>query len=114
MLIETQVVRSKSELMKELQGLPVTKAAIYRNVNRNSWEQIGPWQTGQRSRTPYTGRSCPVSSQRRPGQFPTFCNLPSIRYLARLAHNSPVDEYPIERCPTGQWVESYLLSIASQ
>ncbi|MEY3083252.1 MAG: hypothetical protein RJA94_3237 [Pseudomonadota bacterium] len=29
MLIETQVVRSKSELVKELQGLPVTKAVIY-------------------------------------------------------------------------------------
>ena len=28
MLIETQVVRSKSELLKELQGLPVTKAVI--------------------------------------------------------------------------------------
>ena len=29
MLIETQVVRSKSELVKELQRLPVTKAVIY-------------------------------------------------------------------------------------
>ena len=38
MLIETQVVRSKSELMKELQGLPVTKAVIYRDVNRKAWE----------------------------------------------------------------------------
>lgn len=40
MLIETQVVRSKSELLKELQGLPVTTAVIYRNVNRKAWEQI--------------------------------------------------------------------------
>ena len=40
MLIETQVIRSKSELLKELQGLPVTKAVIYRNVDRRAWEQI--------------------------------------------------------------------------
>ena len=40
MLIETQVVRSKSELLKELQGLPVSKAVIYRNVDRKAWEQI--------------------------------------------------------------------------
>ncbi len=40
MLIETQVVRSKSELLKELQRLPVTKAVIYRNVDRKAWEQI--------------------------------------------------------------------------
>lgn len=40
MLIETQVIRSKSELLKELQGLPVTKAVIYRNVDRKAWEQI--------------------------------------------------------------------------
>ena len=46
MLIETQVVRSKSELVKELQGLPVTKAVIYRNVHRNSWEQIADEHQG--------------------------------------------------------------------
>ena len=46
MLIETQAVRSKSEFLKELQGLPVTKAAIYRNVNRNSWEQIADEHQG--------------------------------------------------------------------
>ena len=40
MLIETQVVRSKSELLKELQGLPVTRAVIYRNVDRKAWELI--------------------------------------------------------------------------
>ena len=46
MLIETQVVRSQSELLKELQAIPVTKAAIYRNVNRNSWEQIADEHQG--------------------------------------------------------------------
>jgi hypothetical protein len=40
MLIETQVVRSKSELLKEMQGLTVTKAVIYRNVDKKAWEQI--------------------------------------------------------------------------
>jgi len=40
MLIETQVVRSKSELLKELHGLTVTRALIYRNVDRKAWEQI--------------------------------------------------------------------------
>ena len=35
-----QVVHSKSELLRELQGLPVTKAVIYRNVDRTAWEQI--------------------------------------------------------------------------
>ena len=46
MLIEAEVVRSKSELLKELQGLPITKAVIYRNVNRNSWEQIADEHQG--------------------------------------------------------------------
>ena len=40
MLIETQVVRSKSELLKELQGLPITKAVIYRNVDKKAWDAI--------------------------------------------------------------------------
>ena len=40
MLIETQIVRSKSELLKEVQALSVTKAVIYRNVDRKAWEQI--------------------------------------------------------------------------
>ena len=47
-LIETQVVRSKSELLKELQGLPVTKAIIYRNVDRKAWEQIAKEHSGVR------------------------------------------------------------------
>jgi hypothetical protein len=48
MLIETQVIRSKSELLKELQGLPVTKAVIYRNVDRKAWEQIAKERQGAR------------------------------------------------------------------
>lgn len=40
MLIETQVVRSKSELLKELQAISVGKAVIYRHVDRTAWEQI--------------------------------------------------------------------------
>lgn len=48
MLIETQVVRSKSELLKELQGLPVTEAVIYRNVDRKAWEQIAKEHQGVR------------------------------------------------------------------
>ena len=27
-------------MLKELQGLPVTKAVIYRNVDKKAWEQI--------------------------------------------------------------------------
>ena len=46
MLIETQVVRSKSELLKELQGLPVTKAVIYRNVDTKAWAQIAKEHQG--------------------------------------------------------------------
>ena len=48
MVIEIQVVRSKSELLKELQGLPVTKAVIYRNVDRKAWEQIAKEHQGAR------------------------------------------------------------------
>ena len=48
MLIETQVVRSKSELLKELRGLPVTKAVIYRNVDRKAWELIAKEHQGVR------------------------------------------------------------------
>ena len=48
MLIETQVVRSKSDLLKKLQGLPVTKAVIYRNVHRKAWEQIAKEHQGAR------------------------------------------------------------------
>ena len=46
MLIETQVVRSESELLRELQGLPVSKAVIYRNVERKAWEQIAKEHQG--------------------------------------------------------------------
>ena len=48
MLIETQVVRSKSELLKELQGLTVTKTVIYRNVYKKAWEQIAMEHSGVR------------------------------------------------------------------
>ena len=40
MLIETQVVRSKSELLSELQSTPIAKAVVYRNVDKRAWEQI--------------------------------------------------------------------------
>ena len=40
MLIETQLVRSKSELLKELQRIPIAKAVVYRNVDKRAWEQI--------------------------------------------------------------------------
>ena len=48
MLIETQVVRSKSELLKELQGTPVAKAVIYRNVDRKAWDLIAKEHQGAR------------------------------------------------------------------
>jgi len=48
MLIETQVVRSKSELVKEVQALPVTKAVIYRNVDKKAREQIAREHQGVR------------------------------------------------------------------
>lgn len=40
MMIETRVVHSKSELLKELQVLIVTTALIYRNVDWRAMEQI--------------------------------------------------------------------------
>ena len=48
MLIETQIVRSKSELLKEVQALSVTKALIYRNVDRKAWEAIAKEHQGAR------------------------------------------------------------------
>lgn len=48
MLIETQVVRSKSELINEIQRIPIAKAAIYRNVDRKAWEQIAKEHQGSR------------------------------------------------------------------
>ena len=55
MLIETQVVRSKSELLREVQALPVTKAIIYRNVDRKAWEQIAKEHQGVRLVVVVTG-----------------------------------------------------------
>ena len=48
MLIETQVVRSKSELLKEIQRMPIAKAVVYRNVDRKAWEQIAKEHQGAR------------------------------------------------------------------
>ena len=48
MLIETQVTRSKSELLKELQRIPIAKAVVYRNVDRKVWEQIAKEHQGVR------------------------------------------------------------------
>jgi hypothetical protein len=48
MPIETRVARSKSRLLKEPQGLPVTKAVIYRNVDKKAWEQIAKEHLGVR------------------------------------------------------------------
>lgn len=48
MLIEMQVVRSKSERMNEIRRMPVTKTVVYRNVDRNAWEQIAKEHQGAR------------------------------------------------------------------
>ncbi len=48
MLIETQVVRSKSELMNEVQRMSIAKAVVYRNVDRKAWEQIAKEHQGVR------------------------------------------------------------------
>ena len=48
MLIETQVVRSKSELLKDLQRIPIAKAVVYRNVDKKAWEQIAREHQGVR------------------------------------------------------------------
>jgi hypothetical protein len=39
MLIGTQVIRSKSELLKEIQRMPIAKAVVYRSADRTAWEQ---------------------------------------------------------------------------
>lgn len=46
MLIETQVVRSKSELLKEIQQMPIAKAVVYRNVERKAWDAIAKEHVG--------------------------------------------------------------------
>ena len=46
MLIETQVVRSKSELLKEIQRMPIAKAVVYRNVDRKAWDAIAKQHQG--------------------------------------------------------------------
>ena len=51
MLIETQIIRRKSDLLKELEKNTVGKAVIYRNPDRRSWEQIAKEHQGTRSIT---------------------------------------------------------------
>ena len=46
MLIETQVVRSKSEELKKLQRIPIAKAVVYRNVDKKVWELIAKEHQG--------------------------------------------------------------------
>ncbi len=48
MLIETQVVHSKSELLKEIQRISIAKAVVYRSVDRKAWEQIAKEHQGVR------------------------------------------------------------------
>lgn len=51
MLIETQIIRRKADLLKELEKTTVGKAIIYRNPDRQSWEQIAKEHQGTRSIT---------------------------------------------------------------
>ncbi len=48
MLIETKVVRSKSELLNEIQRMSIVKAVVYRNVEKKAWEQIAKEHQGVR------------------------------------------------------------------
>ena len=48
MLIETQIIRRKADLLKELEKTTVGKAIIYRNPDRQSWEQIAKEHQGAR------------------------------------------------------------------
>ncbi len=85
MLIETQVVRSKSELMKELQGLPVTKAVIYRNIDKKAWEQIAKEHQGVRlvlvmSRD--ISNRAPAYGDREPHDIKPRCARSSLRSRA--------------------------------
>lgn len=49
MLIETQVIRSKSALLKVIQQIPIAKAVVYRNVDRRAWEVIVKKHQGVRT-----------------------------------------------------------------
>ncbi len=40
MLIETQVIHSKSELLNGIQRISIIKDFVYRNLGRRAWEQI--------------------------------------------------------------------------
>ena len=46
MLVETQLVRSKSELMSVIQRMTISQAVVYRNVDKKAWEQIAKGHLG--------------------------------------------------------------------
>ena len=46
MLVETQVVRSKSELLSVIQRMTISQAVVYRNVDKKAWEQIAKGHLG--------------------------------------------------------------------
>ncbi len=46
MLVETQVVRSKSELLSVIQRITISQAVVYRNVDKKVWEQIAKGHQG--------------------------------------------------------------------
>ena len=48
MLIETQIIRRKADLLKELEKNTVGRAIIYRNPDPRSWEQIAKEHQGTR------------------------------------------------------------------
>lgn len=46
MLVETQVVRSKPELMSVIQRMTISQAVVYRNVDKKAWGQIAKGHLG--------------------------------------------------------------------
>ena len=82
MLIETQVVRSKFELLRELQRLPVTRAVIYRNVDRKPWEQIAKEHQGVRVVVVVSwdlSKRVPVNGDMEPHHNQPKCAISSLR-----------------------------------
>ena len=41
MIIETQIIKSKSELQSAIQKLKINRATIYQEVDRKKWDEIG-------------------------------------------------------------------------
>jgi hypothetical protein len=41
MIIETQIIKSKSELQSAIQKLKINRATIYLEVDRKKWDEIG-------------------------------------------------------------------------